>query len=75
MNKKRADDVRPNERIVINGMSRKVIKVLVMPKSNEIQIWTETTCSTNFSKLYQILVCGKGEMVQYNLNQQSKKFN
>lgn len=68
MNKKRADDVRPNERIIINGMSKKVTKVLVMEKSNEIQIWTESICTTNLSKLYMILVCGKGEMVQYSFN-------
>lgn len=68
MNKKRADDVRPGERVIINGMSHKVIKVLVMEKSAEIQIWTESICTTNLSKLYIILVCGKSEMVQYTLN-------
>lgn len=68
MNKKRADDVRPNERVIINGMSHKVIKVLVMEKSAEIQIWCESICTTNLSKLYLILVCGRGEMVQYSFN-------
>lgn len=68
MNKKRADDIRPGERIIINGISQKVIKVLEMEKSAEVQVWTESICTTNLSKLYLILVCGKSEMVQYTLN-------
>lgn len=75
MNKKRADDFQVGQKIKINGVSRTISKILVMEKTNEIQLWTETTCTSNLSKLYQILVCGRGEMVQYFVGNHSKKWD
>lgn len=62
--KKMAQDIRPNDRIKVSGLVKKVEKVMEMEKVPTILIYFHDWDTTNMVKIICVLECEKIQMIE-----------